>query len=102
MGGGARAPRDSIVAKRRQEQEERRKEEARKREAELGERQRERLEKLQVERRIEQRKVDEMNLRVRHNNLRAMANFLQTETEPKLVSDWSKSPNYTHDFADRL
>lgn len=91
LGGSARGPasargsRDSAAAKRRAEQDERRKEEARKREAELGQRQQERLEKLMRERRAAQWDVDERDLRVRHRNLRAMACFLSTKAEPKLV-----------------
>lgn len=89
LGGGAaasRAPRDSAVVKRRQEQEERRKEEARKREAELAERQQERLERLKEERKVQQRRVYERDLRVQHSNMRARANYLQTEAEPRVVS----------------
>ncbi|KAF1344796.1 pinin/SDK/memA/ protein conserved region-domain-containing protein [Delphinella strobiligena] len=95
-GGGAaasRAPRDSAVAKRRQEQEERRKDEARKREAELAERQQERLKKLNEERKIQQRRVYERDLRVQHSNMRARANYLQTEAEPRVYYEpWKLRP----------
>lgn len=74
----------STVAKRRAEAEERRREEAKKREQELGARQQERIARLQVERKQKQRYVDERNLRLRHENRRSLAGFLQTETEPKL------------------
>ncbi|KAL1303807.1 hypothetical protein AAFC00_000269 [Neodothiora populina] len=95
QGGTAapRAPRDSAIAKRRAEQEERRREEARRREAELGQRQQERLQKLQKERALRQRSVGEMNLRIRHEHLRALAGFLQTDAEPRIYYEpWKLRP----------
>lgn len=83
---GPQRPANSAASKRRAEQDERRREETRKREAEIGERQKHRLDRLNTVRRKEQRKVDEVNMRVRHDNLIASVHFLVTETEPKLVS----------------
>lgn len=77
------------AAKRRAEQEERR----RQKEQELSERQTERLEILNIARRKEQRRVDEANIRVKHENMKAMSNFLTTTTEPKLYfKPWELLP----------
>ncbi|KAI5249376.1 hypothetical protein E4T43_00762 [Aureobasidium subglaciale] len=71
---------NSQAAKRRAEQEERR----RQKEQELSERQTERIELLNVARKKEQHRVDEGSMRIKHENMKAMTNFLTTSTEPKL------------------
>ena len=73
-------PANPAAAKRRAEQEERR----RQKEQELSERQTERIELLNVARKKEQRRVDEASMRIKHENMKAMTNFLTTSTEPKL------------------
>jgi hypothetical protein len=90
LGGlGQTKPANSQAAKRRAEQEERR----RQKEQELSERQTERLETLNVARTKEQRRVDEANMRIKHENMKAMSNFLTTETEPKLYfRPWEMLP----------
>ncbi|KAG9519900.1 hypothetical protein KCV07_g4542, partial [Aureobasidium melanogenum] len=90
LGGlGQTRPANSQAAKRRAEQEERR----RQKEQELSERQTERLELLNVARRKEQRRVDEASLRIKHESLKAMSNFLATSTEPKLYfKPWELLP----------
>ncbi|KAI4799162.1 hypothetical protein E4T44_10009 [Aureobasidium sp. EXF-8845] len=90
LGGlGQTKPANSQAAKRRAEQEERR----RQKEQELSERQTERLETLSVARTKEQRRVDEANMRIKHENMKAMSNFLTTETEPKLYfRPWEMLP----------
>ncbi|OBW63697.1 MAG: putative MFS multidrug transporter [Aureobasidium pullulans] len=81
LGGlGQTRPANSAVAKRRAEQEERR----RQKEQELSERQTERIELLSIARKKEQRRVDEASMRIKHENIKAMTNFLTTSTEPKL------------------
>jgi hypothetical protein len=91
LGGlGQTKPANSQAAKRRAEQEERR----RQKEQELSERQTERLEILSVARTKEQRRVDEANMRIKHENMKAMSNFLTTETEPKLYfKPWEMLPD---------
>ncbi|KAG9555283.1 hypothetical protein KCU71_g9919, partial [Aureobasidium melanogenum] len=80
---------NSQAAKRRAEQEERR----RQKEQELSERQTERLELLNVARRKEQRRVDEASMRIKHESMKAMSNFLATSTEPKLYfKPWELLP----------
>ncbi|KAI4726415.1 hypothetical protein E4T49_05814 [Aureobasidium sp. EXF-10728] len=82
-------PANSQAAKRRAEQEERR----RQKEQELSERQTERLELLNVARRREQRRIDEASMRIKHENLKALSNFLTTSTEPKLYfKPWELLP----------
>ncbi|KAI4747728.1 hypothetical protein E4T50_01950 [Aureobasidium sp. EXF-12298] len=90
LGGlGQTRPANSQAAKRRAEQEERR----RQKEQELSERQTERLELLNVARRKEQRRVDEASLRIKHESMKAMSNFLATSTEPKLYfKPWELLP----------
>ena len=90
LGGlGQTKPANSQAAKRRAEQEERR----RQKEQVLSERQTERLESLNLARTKEQRRVDEANMRVKHENMKAMSNFLTTETEPKLYfKPWEMLP----------
>lgn len=90
LGGlGQTRPTNPQAAKRRAEQEERR----RLKEQELSERQTERLEVLNIARRKEQRKVDEANMRIKHENMKAMSTFLTTATEPKLYfKPWELLP----------
>ncbi|KAH0272051.1 hypothetical protein KCU91_g6960, partial [Aureobasidium melanogenum] len=90
LGGlGQTRPVNSQAAKRRAEQEERR----RQKEQELSERQTERLELLNVARRKEQRRVDEDSMRIKHESMKAMSNFLVTSTEPKLYfKPWELLP----------
>ncbi|KAG9592845.1 hypothetical protein KCU77_g5779, partial [Aureobasidium melanogenum] len=90
LGGlGQTRPVNSQAAKRRAEQEERR----RQKEQELSERQTERLELLNVARRKEQRRVDEASMRIKHESMKAMSNFLATSTEPKLYfKPWELLP----------
>lgn len=90
LGGlGQARPANSQAAKRRAEQEERR----RQKEQELSERQTERLELLNVARRKEQRTVDEASMRIKHESMKAMSNFLTTSTEPKLYfKPWELLP----------
>ncbi|KAK6008475.1 hypothetical protein QM012_000378 [Aureobasidium pullulans] len=90
LGGlGQTRPANSQAAKRRAEQEERR----RQKEQELSERQTERLELLNVARRKEQRKVDEASMRIKHESMKAMSNFLTTSTEPRLYfTPWELLP----------
>ncbi|CAD0109795.1 unnamed protein product [Aureobasidium uvarum] len=90
LGGlGQTRPANSQAAKRRAEQEERR----RQKEQELSERQSERLEHLNLARKIEQRRIDEASIRIKHENLKAMSNFLTTSTEPKLYfKPWELLP----------
>lgn len=90
LGGlGQTRPANPQAAKRRAEQEERR----RQKEQELSERQTERLEVLNVARRKEQQRVDEANIRVKHDNMKVMSNFLATVTEPKLYfKPWELLP----------
>lgn len=90
LGGlGQSRPANSAAAKRRAEQEERR----RQKEQELSERQKERAGRLELSRKKEQRRVDEASMRIRHENMRAMANFLVTSAEPKLYfKPWELLP----------
>ena len=90
LGGlGQTRPVNSQAAKRRAEQEERR----RQKEQELSERQTERLEILNVARTKEQRRVDEANMRIKHENMKAMSSFLTTAAEPKLYfKPWELLP----------
>ncbi|GAB7353550.1 hypothetical protein MBLNU459_g3985t1 [Dothideomycetes sp. NU459] len=94
LGGlGPQRPAVSAASKRRAEQDERRRQETQKREAELGERQKHRLARLNLARIKEQRKLDEVNMRIRHSNMAATLNFLLTETEPKLYyKPWDLRP----------
>jgi len=70
--------------KRRQEIEERRKAELQRQDDERREDIQRRLEKLAEQRRRDQEKLDEENMHMRHQHLLDAANFLQTNTEPKL------------------
>ncbi|KAI5208584.1 hypothetical protein E4T39_01284 [Aureobasidium subglaciale] len=82
-------PANAQAAKRRAEQEERR----RQKEQELSERQTERVELLNVARKKEQQRVDEASMRIKHENMKAIANFLTTSTEPKLYfKPWELLP----------
>ncbi|KAG9951883.1 hypothetical protein KCU85_g2469, partial [Aureobasidium melanogenum] len=90
LGGlGQTRPANAQAAKRQAEQEERR----RQKEQELSERQTERLELLNVARRKEQRRVDKASMRIKHESMKAMSNFLVTLTEPKLYfKPWELLP----------
>lgn len=79
-------PSNTAAQKRRAELEERRREEAQKREAEAEERGKERLARLAIVRKKEQQRIDENDMRIRHANMLAMARFLSTKAEPKIVS----------------
>lgn len=59
----------------------------------MSERQSERLDRLNVARTKEQRRVDEASMRIKHENMKAIANFLTTSTEPKLYyKPWELLP----------
>lgn len=71
-------------SKRRQELEERKKAEKEKRDAQEAEERAKNYEKLKVHRRREQINVDEEVMKTKHRSMLHRANFLWTQTEPKL------------------
>ncbi|KXL49053.1 MAG: hypothetical protein FE78DRAFT_86557 [Acidomyces sp. 'richmondensis'] len=81
--GNLNQPSDRAL-KRRLKIEERRKAELQRQDDERREDTQRRLEKLAEQRRRNQVKVDEENMHMRHQHLLNAANFLQTNTEPKL------------------
>ncbi|KAG4027202.1 hypothetical protein MFRU_032g00680 [Monilinia fructicola] len=70
--------------KKRQEVEARQKERAAQRKAEAEDRKKEKIANLKAMRLVEQIKFEEESMRIRHTNMLSMAQFLSTETEPKL------------------
>ncbi|RAL58041.1 hypothetical protein DID88_009536, partial [Monilinia fructigena] len=66
------------------EVEARQKERAAQRKAEAEDRKKEKIANLKAIRVVEQVKFQEGSMRIRHTNMLAMAQFLSTETEPKL------------------
>ncbi|ESZ90198.1 hypothetical protein SBOR_9422 [Sclerotinia borealis F-4128] len=79
--------------KKRQEIEARQKERAAQRRAEAEDRKKEKIANLKAIRVVEQVKFQEGSMRIRHTNVLAMAQFLSTETEPKLYyKPWLLSP----------
>jgi len=79
--------------KRRLEIEKRQQEKAKQQKVEDEERRAEKLTKLKAIRKVEQVKVDEQSMRMRHSNMLATAHFLCTKIEPKLYyKPWELLP----------
>lgn len=74
----------TAAQKRRSEIEKRQQAQRRQQDEESEQRNAERLARRKEQRWVEQKQFDRASMRTRHVNLRAMANFLRTETEPRL------------------
>ncbi|KAF7194542.1 Pinin-like 1 [Pseudocercospora fuligena] len=91
------------VSKRRGEIEQRKKAELQKQDDERLEDRQRRIEKLAIQRKREQIRVDEENMRTRHKQMLNTANFLQTRTEPKLYyRPWDLLPDEEDRIEDQV
>ncbi|KXT10494.1 hypothetical protein AC579_4260 [Pseudocercospora musae] len=91
------------VSKRRGEIEQRKKAELQKQDDERLEDRQRRVEKLAIERKREQIRVDEEDMRIRHKQMLNTANFLQTRTEPRLYyRPWDLLPDEEDRIEDQV
>ena len=89
----ASSSKPSSAHKRRDEIEQRQRERLKRDDEEITETRRKKREELDRVRRAEQRRWDDQSLRVRHANMRSMAGFLRTESEPRIYwRPWEMRP----------
>jgi hypothetical protein len=82
----------SSAVKKRDEIEQRQRERLKRDAEEIAEARHKKREELERKRRIEQRRWNEQSTKLRHANMRAMAGFLRTETEPRIYwKPWEMS-----------
>ncbi|EME45734.1 hypothetical protein DOTSEDRAFT_71432 [Dothistroma septosporum NZE10] len=100
--GNLNRPSDRNATKR-AEIEQRRKAELKKQDDERLEDKQKRLEQLAIHRKREQIKVDEQNMHMRHKDMLSNANFLQTQSEPKLYyKPWELLPDEEDRIEDQI